>query len=99
MTNEEFYNKKIDEEYQKYLKSLKVPSKEEWLKMEYKEEIHHKFNVGDIIRDNRDCNDCNHYLITLILPRERMYQLKSIDTGMTHCKDIDFVDSFCSFFI
>lgn len=99
MTNEEFYNQKIDDEYQKYLKSLKVPSKEEWLKMNHEEEIHHKFNVGDIIRDNRDYNNCNYYLITLILPKERMYQLKSSATGMTYCRDIDFVDSFCSFVI
>ena len=52
MTNKEYFFKKIDEEYQKYLKSLNIPSKEEWLKMEHKEEpkkIKPKFKVGDHI--------------------------------------------------
>ena len=52
MTNKEYFFKKIDEEYQKYLNSLNIPSKEEWLKMEHKEnpkEIKPKFKVGDHI--------------------------------------------------
>ena len=52
MTNKEYFFKKIDEEYQKYLKSLNIPSKEEWLNMEHKEKpnkIKPKFKVGDHI--------------------------------------------------
>ena len=52
MINKEYIFKKIDEEYQKYLKTLKIPSKEEWLNMEHKEkskEIKPKFKVGDHI--------------------------------------------------
>ena len=89
MTNKEFYSKKIDEEYQKYLKSLNIPSKEEWLKMEHKEEINPKFNIGDIIEST---GDYSKYLVVSVLKSDKLYRLEDPDDGFRFSKEIDYVD-------
>ena len=89
MTNKEFYSKKIDEEYQKYLKSLKIPSKEEWLKMEHKEEINPKFNIGNIIEST---GDYSKYIVVSVSKSDKLYCLEDPDDGFKFCEEIDYVD-------
>ena len=89
MTNKEFYSKKIDEEYQKYLKTLNIPSKEEWLKMEHKEEINPKFNIGDIIEST---GDYSKYLVVSVLKSDKLYRLEDPDDGFRFSEEIDYVD-------
>lgn len=89
MTNKEFYSKKIDEEYQKYLKTLNIPSKEEWLKMEHKEEINPKFNIGDIIEST---GDYSKYLVVSVLKSDKLYRLEDPDDGSRFSDEIDYVD-------
>ena len=91
MTNEEYISKKIDEEYQKYLKSLKIPSKEEWLKMEHKEEINPKFNIGDIIEST---GDYSKYIVVSVSESDKLYWLEDLDDddGFRFCEEIDYVD-------
>lgn len=49
MTNQEYIDELTEREYQKYLKGLNIPSKEQWLKMTYK--LTPKFKVGDFIKN------------------------------------------------
>lgn len=92
MTNKEFYSKKIDEEYQKYLKTLNIPSKEEWLKMEHKEEpkkIKHRFKVGDNIM----CiTDQEEFVVDGIDMEIEAYYLHGIDDDSYYLLPIDEVD-------
>lgn len=89
MTNKEFYSKKIDEVYQNYLKTLKIPSKEEWLKMEHKEEINPKFNIDDIIESTEDYSK---YMVVHVFKSDKYYLLEDPDDGFRFCKEIDYVD-------
>lgn len=92
MTNKEYIFKKIDEEYQKYLKSLNIPSKEEWLKMEHKEEpneIKPKFKVGDNIM----CiTDQEEFIVEEIDMEIEAYTLHGIDDDSYYMLPIDEVD-------
>lgn len=92
MTNKEYIFKKIDEEYQKYLKSLNIPSKEEWLKMEHKEDpkdVKHKFKVGDTIR----CiTDQEEFIVDEIDMEIEAYALHGIDDDSYYLLPIDEVD-------
>lgn len=89
MTNKEYISKKIDEEYQKYLKTLKIPSKEEWLKMEHKGEINPKFNIGDIIEST---GDYSKYIVVSVSKSDKLYCLEDPDDGSRFFKEIDYVD-------
>lgn len=92
MTNKEYIFKKIDEEYQKYLKSLNIPSKEEWLKMEHKEdpkEIKHKFKVGDNIMR---ITDLEEFVVDGINMEVGAYYLHGIDDDSYYFLLIDEVD-------
>ena len=92
MTNKEYIFKKIDEEYQKYLKSLNIPSKEEWLKMEHKEDpkdVKHKFKVGDNIM----CiTDKEEFIVEEIDMEIEAYTLHGIDDDSYYMLPIDEVD-------
>ena len=92
MTNKEYIFKKIDEEYQKYLKSLNIPSKEEWLKMEHKEDpkdVKHKFKVGDTIM----CiTDQEEFVVDEIDMEIEAYSLHGIDDDSYYLLPIDEVD-------
>ena len=92
MTNKEYIFKKIDEEYQKYLKSLNIPSKEEWLKMEHKEDpkdVKHKFKVGDNIM----CiTDKEEFIVEEIDMEIEAYTLHEIDDDSYYMLPIDEVD-------
>ena len=89
MTNKEYISKKIDEEYQKYLKSLNIPSKEEWLNMEHKEEINPKFNIGNIIEST---GDYSKYIVVSVSKSDKLYCLEDPDDGFKFCEEIDYVD-------
>ena len=89
MTNKEYIFRKIDEEYQKYLKSLNIPSKEEWLKMEEPKEIKHKFKVGDNIM----CiTDQEEFVVDGIDMEVEAYYLHGIDDDSYYLLPIDEVD-------
>lgn len=92
MTNKQYIFKKIDEEYQKYLKSLNIPSKEEWLKMEHKEDpkdVKHKFKVGDNIM----CiTDQEEFIVDGIDMELEVYTLHGIDDDSYYMLPIDEVD-------
>ena len=92
MTNKEYIFKKIDEEYHKYLKSLNIPSKEEWLNMEHKEEpkeIKPKFKVGDHIM----CiTDQEEFVVEEIDMEIEAYTLHGIDDDSYYMLPIDEVD-------
>lgn len=92
MTNKEYIFKKIDEEYKKYLKSLNIPSKEEWLKMEHKEDpkdVKPKFKVGDHIM----CiTDQEEFIVDGIDMELEVYTLHGIDDDSYYMLPIDEVD-------
>ena len=92
MTNKEFYSKKMDEDYQNYLKTMHIPTKEEWLKMEHKEKINPKFKIGDSIGSS---SGYSTYIVVSVSESDKLYCLEDPDDGFRFCAKIDYIDKIC----